>query len=43
LGGNGKLFFNGLWDTFSLAPDDSILVTRDVGTDQIYGLDVELP
>jgi eukaryotic-like serine/threonine-protein kinase len=44
LGGNGKLFFNGgLGYSFSIAPDDSILVTRDLGADQIYGLDVELP
>ncbi len=32
LGGNGKLFFNpGFGYSFSLAPDDSILVTRDLG------------
>jgi Tol biopolymer transport system component len=44
LGGNGKLFFNGaLGFAFNIAPDDSILVTRDIGTDQIYALDVELP
>jgi hypothetical protein len=44
LGGNGRLFFNpGFGYSFSIAPDDSILVTRDLGADQIYGLDVELP
>jgi eukaryotic-like serine/threonine-protein kinase len=44
LGGNGNLFFKpGFGYSFSLAPDDSILVTRDLGADQIYALDVDLP
>jgi eukaryotic-like serine/threonine-protein kinase len=36
-----SLFVNSEW--FSLAPDDSPLVLRDVGTNEIYALDVDLP
>jgi eukaryotic-like serine/threonine-protein kinase len=43
LGGAGNLYSGVFGNSFGVAPDDSILVTRDIGTDQIYGLDVELP
>ena len=36
-----SLFVNSEW--FSLAPDDSPLVLRDVGTNEIYALDWEAP
>jgi eukaryotic-like serine/threonine-protein kinase len=39
----GTLTFGTFGTYIGLAPDDSILVSRDIGTDQIYGLDVELP
>jgi len=34
--------WGGAW-WFGLAPDDSPLVLRDAGTQEIYALDVELP
>jgi eukaryotic-like serine/threonine-protein kinase len=39
----GTLTFGAFGTYIGLAPDDSILVSRDIGVDQIYGLDVELP
>jgi serine/threonine protein kinase/Tol biopolymer transport system component len=39
----GTLTFGTFGTYIGLAPDGSILVSRDIGTDQIYGLDVELP
>jgi eukaryotic-like serine/threonine-protein kinase len=39
----GTLTFGTFGTYIGLAPDDSILVSRDIGTDQIYRLDVELP
>jgi eukaryotic-like serine/threonine-protein kinase len=39
----GTLTFGTFGTYIGLAPDDSILVSRDIGTDQIYGLNVELP
>ena len=31
------------WAWSGLAPDDSALLVRDVSTDEIYSLDLELP
>ena len=31
------------WAWSGLAPDDSALLVRDVSTDEIYALDLELP
>ena len=31
------------WAWSGLAPDDSALLVRDVSSDEIYSLDVELP
>jgi Tol biopolymer transport system component len=43
LEGAGKLYSGIFGDSFSVGPDDSLLVTRDIGTDQIYALDMDLP